>query len=63
MSEHKLLRRPLKSAKTLAGRTPNFCIFTVSRPSMSRVGNPYANAKAESFMKNTETGRGARSPH
>jgi len=45
------LRRPLESAQYACADYAAILATHDIQPSMSRVGNPYDNAKAESFMK------------
>ena len=47
----KVLRRPLESAQYAAERYRDLLIVHGLVGSMGRRGNPYDNAKAESFMK------------
>jgi len=47
----KVLRRPLESAQYACGDYTRILEAHGIAASMSRVGNPYDNAKAESFMK------------
>ncbi|WP_192249561.1 integrase core domain-containing protein, partial [Mesorhizobium silamurunense] len=46
-----VLRRPLESAQYACGAYSELLHRRGIQASMSRVGNPYDNAKAESFMK------------
>ncbi|MDX8496090.1 integrase core domain-containing protein, partial [Mesorhizobium sp. VK22B] len=46
-----VLRRPLESAQYACGAYSELLHLHGIQASMSRVGNPYDNAKAESFMK------------
>jgi transposase InsO family protein len=46
-----VLRRPLESAQYACGEYASVLEAHGIEPSMSRIGNPYDNAKAESFMK------------
>jgi hypothetical protein len=50
-SSFKVLRRPLESAQYACDDYVALLKTKGLQPSMSRVGNPYDNAKAESFMK------------
>ena len=46
-----VLRRPLESAQYACTEYTEILTAHDIQPSMSRVGNPYDNAKAESFIK------------
>ncbi len=51
----KVLRRPLESAQYVCGAYQKRLETRKIAASMSRAGNPYDNAKAESFMKTLKT--------
>ncbi|WP_413776941.1 transposase [Mesorhizobium sp. AR07] len=50
-SNFRVLRRPLESAQYACSSYSDILHAHGIQPSMSRVGNPYDNARAESFMK------------
>ncbi|WP_031248249.1 integrase core domain-containing protein, partial [Mesorhizobium sp. LNHC229A00] len=50
-SNFRVLRRPLESAQYACAEYAARLAAHLIQPSMSRIGNPYDNAKAERFMR------------